>query len=43
MINEKVLHDDKLNCDICGRTLKDVLHHKNKRVCKECYSNIINE
>jgi protein-arginine kinase activator protein McsA len=43
MMNEKVLHEDTLSCDICGKTLKDVLYHKNQHICKECYSNIINE
>jgi protein-arginine kinase activator protein McsA len=43
MMKEKDFNGDKLRCDICGKTLKDVLHHNNQRVCKECYTNIINE
>ena len=29
-------------CEVCGKTFKDLISHKNKRVCEECYLDIFN-
>jgi len=35
---------DEMNnkCEVCGKTFKDLLKHKEKNVCNECYSEIFN-
>ena len=31
------------NCDVCGKTYHDMIKHKDKHVCKECYLDIFND
>jgi len=35
---------DKMNnkCEVCGKTFKNIISHKNKHVCEECYLKILN-
>jgi len=28
-------------CEVCGKTLKNIIDHKNKHVCEECYLKIL--
>jgi hypothetical protein len=32
-----------MNCDKCGKTLTEVVKHKEKHFCKECYDDIFKE
>jgi len=34
---------DEIACDSCGKTLKDYENSKDKHLCNECYSKILNE
>ena len=35
---------EKMNnkCEVCGKTFKNIINHKNKHVCEECYLKILN-
>ena len=35
---------EKMNnkCEVCGKTFKNIISHKNKHLCEECYSEIFN-
>ena len=39
-INEEI---DEITCDKCGKTLKDYKNNKDKHLCSECYSKILNK
>lgn len=32
-----------LICDVCGKTFKDIINHKDKHVCKVCYEEIFSD
>ena len=39
-VNEEI---DEITCDKCGMTLKDYKNSKDKHLCSECYSKILNK
>ncbi len=40
MVEEEI---DELHCDKCGKTLKNYKNSEYRRLCDECYSNILNK
>lgn len=39
-INEEI---DEITCDKCGKTLKNYINSKDKHLCNDCYSKILNK
>ena len=39
-INEEI---DEITCDKCGKTLKSYKNSKDRNLCDECYSKLLNE
>jgi len=30
-------------CNVCGKTFKDIINHKDKHVCEVCYEEIFSD
>ena len=41
--NEKNIEKTNIKCDVCGKTVMDIINHNDKHVCNECYLEIFNE
>ena len=39
-VNEEI---DEITCEKCGKTLKDYKNSKDRHLCNECYSKILNK
>jgi len=44
MFGKKVSEEiDEISCDKCGSTLNDYKNSKDRHLCSECYSKILNK